>query len=62
VPSAGRSVPWAGDGYADLIPAIERIRDRRCPVIDVERGLVLGLVFFDHPGPVLNRGILGYSK
>ena len=22
------------------------------PVIDVERGLVLGLVFFDHPGPV----------
>jgi len=55
-------VPWAGDGYADLIPAIERIRDRRCPVIDVERGLVLGLVFFDHPGPVLNRGILGYSK
>jgi hypothetical protein len=33
-------------------PAIERIRDRRYPVIDVERGLVLGLVFFDHPGPV----------
>ena len=33
-------------------PQIERIRDRRYPVIDVERGLVLGLVFFDHPGPV----------
>jgi hypothetical protein len=33
-------------------PAIERIRDRRYPVIDVERGLVLGLVLFDHPGPV----------
>jgi hypothetical protein len=33
-------------------PDIERIRDRRYPVIDVERGLVLGLVFFDHPGPV----------
>jgi hypothetical protein len=35
-------------------PAIERIRDRRYPVIDVERGLVLGQVFFDHPGPVRN--------
>jgi hypothetical protein len=33
-------------------PAIEKIRDRRYPVIDAERGLVLGLVFFDHPGPV----------
>ena len=33
-------------------PAIERIRDRRYPVIDTDRGLVLGLVFFDHPGPV----------
>jgi hypothetical protein len=33
-------------------PQIQRIRDRRYPVIDVERGLVLGLVFFDHPGPV----------
>jgi hypothetical protein len=33
-------------------PAIEKIRGRRYPVIDVERGLVLGLVFFDHPGPV----------
>jgi len=33
-------------------PQIERIRDRRYPVVDVERGLVLGLVFFDHPGPV----------
>ena len=35
-------------------PAIERIRDRRYPVIDTDRGLVLGLVFFDHPGPVRN--------
>lgn len=33
-------------------PAIERIRDRRFPVIDAERGLVLELVLFDHPGPV----------
>jgi hypothetical protein len=29
---------------------IEEIRDRRYPVIDVARGLVLGCVFFDHPG------------
>ena len=32
-------------------PQIERIRDRRYPVIDTDRGLVLGLVCFDHPGP-----------
>jgi hypothetical protein len=38
-------------------PAIEKIRDRRYPVIDVERGLVLGLVFFDHPGPVRGSGL-----
>lgn len=41
-------------------PAIERIRDRRYPVIDVERGLVLGLVLFDHPGPV--RGPAGPAR
>ena len=29
---------------------IEEIRDRRYPVVDVARGLVLGCVFFDHPG------------
>jgi hypothetical protein len=29
---------------------IEEIRDRRYPVVDVPRGLVLGCVFFDHPG------------
>ncbi len=29
---------------------IEEIRDRRFPVIDVPRGLVLACVFFDHPG------------
>ena len=41
-------------------PAIERIRDRRYPVIDVERGLVLGVVLFDHPGPV--RGLAGTAR
>lgn len=29
---------------------IEDIRDRRFPVIDTERGLVLAMCFFDHPG------------
>jgi hypothetical protein len=29
---------------------IEDIRDRRFPVADTERGLVLAMVFFDHPG------------
>ena len=37
-------------------PQIAKIRDRRYPVIDAERGLVLGLVFFDHPGPVRGSG------
>jgi hypothetical protein len=35
---------------------IEEIRDRRYPVIDVARGLVLGCVFFDHPGQLRNAG------
>ena len=35
---------------------IEEIRDRRFPVVDVTRGLVLGLVFFDHPGQLRDAG------
>ena len=31
-------------------PQIEEIRDRRYPVVDASRGLVLALVVFDHPG------------
>lgn len=34
-------------GYFEYI---SEIRDRRYPVIDEERGLVLGIVFFEHPG------------
>jgi hypothetical protein len=37
-------------------PQIAKIRDRRYPVIDAERGLMLGLVLFDHPGPVRGSG------
>jgi hypothetical protein len=57
----GAESPLAGEKLAMSIrdqvrligfPAIEKIRDRRYPVIDAERGLVLGLVLFDHPGPV----------
>jgi hypothetical protein len=31
---------------------ITRIRDRRFPVVDEERGLVLAMVFFDHAGRI----------
>jgi hypothetical protein len=31
---------------------VDRIRDRRFPVIDVERGVVFALGFFDHSGTV----------
>lgn len=35
---------------------IEEIRDRRFPVIDTARGLVLAMVFFDHPGQLRDAG------
>jgi len=31
---------------------VDRIRDRRFPVVDVERGVVFSLAFFDHSGTV----------
>ena len=36
-------------GFSALVTAV---RDRRYPVVDVERGLVFGFVFFDHRGNV----------
>lgn len=36
-------------GYMKMV---DRIRDRRFPVVDVERGVVFTLVFFDHSGTV----------
>lgn len=36
-------------GYMRMV---DRIRDRRFPVVDVERGVVFTLVFFDHSGTV----------
>lgn len=36
-------------GYMRMV---DRIRDRRFPVVDVERGAVFTLVFFDHSGTV----------
>ena len=50
--AGGASTGLSGGAAAD-----RRIRDRRYPVIDVERGLVVGLVFFDHPGPVRNAPV-----
>lgn len=36
-------------GYMKMV---DRIRDRRFPVVDIERGVVFTLVFFDHSGTV----------
>jgi hypothetical protein len=36
-------------GYMKMV---DRIRDRRFPVVDLERGVVFTLVFFDHSGTV----------
>jgi hypothetical protein len=36
-------------GYMKMV---DRIRDRRFPIVDLERGVVFTLVFFDHSGTV----------
>jgi len=38
---------------------IEAIRDRRVPLVDAERGLVLMVVCFDHPGDVKSVTVKG---
>lgn len=38
---------------------IEQIRDRRYPVIDEERGLVLAIGFFEHPGLLTSVEVAG---
>jgi len=38
---------------------IPRIRDRRYPVVDEDRGLVLGIVFFEHPGNLKTVEVAG---
>jgi hypothetical protein len=53
--AAADGAPWRALEIAEQITAghftyIETIRDRRYPVVDPERGLVLGHVVFDHPG------------
>lgn len=53
--AAADGAPWRALRIAEQISAghftyIESIRDRRYPILDPERGLVLGHVVFDHPG------------
>jgi hypothetical protein len=43
-------------GYFEYI---SEIRDRRYPVIDEEGGLVLGIVFFEHPGHLTSVEVKG---
>jgi hypothetical protein len=35
---------------------IEAARERRFPIVDIERGLVSVIFLFDHPGPMTNSG------
>jgi len=41
---------------------IPEIRDRRYPVVDVERGLCWGIVFFEHPGNVRSIELPGIGR
>jgi hypothetical protein len=41
---------------------ITEIRDRRYPVVDEERGNVLGIVFFEHPGTVRSVEVEGFGR
>jgi hypothetical protein len=40
---------------------ITEIRDRRYPVVDEEKGIVLAIVFFEHPGTVKEVNVPGYG-
>ena len=46
-------------GYFEYI---SEIRDRRYPVIDEEGGLVLGIVFFEHPGHLTSVEVKGVGS
>lgn len=49
----GSMFGWACDDLS-FLTYISTVRDRRYPVIDVERGLVVGIVMFDIPGGDFN--------
>jgi hypothetical protein len=46
------SLPCKEQFQLGYMRMVDRIRDRRFPVVDVERGVVFTLVFFDHSGTV----------
>ena len=55
--AAADAAPWRAMRIAEQITAghfryIESIRDRRYPIVDPDRGLVVGHVVFDHPGDI----------
>jgi len=62
--------PWRALGVAEQLTAgffryIVAIRDRRFPIVDEERGLVLCHVRFDHPGNIETAGgrvVFGYPN
>ncbi len=40
---------------------VTKVRDRRYPIVDVERGLVFAQVFFDHTGSVASFRMEGHD-
>jgi hypothetical protein len=52
-------VEQLSSGFFDYIT---QIRDRRYPIVDEERGLVLAIVFFDHPGYVKSVNVPGMGE
>jgi len=70
VASAEEEAPWRAMGVAEQLTGgffryIEAIRDRRFPIVDEERGLVLCHVRFDHPGNIETAGrrvVFGYPN
>ncbi len=60
------AVPLWGMKVADQIGTgyyayIEAIRDRRYPIVDRERGLVFGIVCFDHPATMKSVAVKGHG-
>lgn len=51
----GMAKMTCGEQFATgFSPFITRVRERRYPIVDQERGLVYAMVFFDHAGTITN--------
>jgi hypothetical protein len=57
-----RAMPCADQLSTKIFTYIKEIRPRRFPVADTERGLVAGIVRFDHPGRPTSVDVPGSGK